>query len=167
MTTGSPATVLFLCTGNYYRSRYAELLFNWESRRRGLNWQADSRGLRLEPLNPGPISRHTIVALRTLGVDVAEPIRFPQAVSAADFHAARHVVAVKELEHRPLIEQHFPDWLSRVEFWRVDDVDCAVPAVALPLLRQHVIALLDRLATSDGFPARGEFDETRDPLRHP
>ncbi|MGM4967020.1 hypothetical protein AB7714_26215 [Tardiphaga sp. 1201_B9_N1_1] len=29
-------TVLFLCTGNYYRSRYAEELFNHLARRAGL-----------------------------------------------------------------------------------------------------------------------------------
>lgn len=148
MTMPAPRTMLFLCTGNYYRSRYAELLFNATARQRGLDWVADSRGLRLEPLNPGPISRHTIVALRDLGIDVPEPIRFPQPVTTEDFRTAHHVIAVKEAEHRPLITEFFPDWLGRVEFWRVDDVDCAVPAVALPLLRQHVHDLLDRLSAS-------------------
>jgi protein-tyrosine-phosphatase len=33
-------TLLFLCTGNYYRSRYAEELFNHHAARGGLLWQA-------------------------------------------------------------------------------------------------------------------------------
>jgi hypothetical protein len=43
--------ILFLCTGNYYRSRFAEILFNWHARQRGLRWTADSRGLALDPTN--------------------------------------------------------------------------------------------------------------------
>jgi protein-tyrosine-phosphatase len=36
-------TVLFLCTGNYYRSRFAEELFNHHADRAGLNWIAQRR----------------------------------------------------------------------------------------------------------------------------
>ena len=55
-------TVLFLCTGNYYRSRYAEELFNDLARSAGLGWTAASRGLAVEELgrwNVGPVSAHT------------------------------------------------------------------------------------------------------------
>jgi protein-tyrosine phosphatase len=38
----------FLCTGNYYWSRFAEILFNSVAGKRGLPWQASSRGLALE-----------------------------------------------------------------------------------------------------------------------
>ena len=38
-------TVLFLCTGNYYRSRFAEMLFNHLAVESQLNWKADSRGI--------------------------------------------------------------------------------------------------------------------------
>jgi hypothetical protein len=38
-------TVLFLCTGNYYRSRFAEALFNSVAGKMGLPWRASSRGL--------------------------------------------------------------------------------------------------------------------------
>ena len=41
-------TVLFLCTGNYYRSRFAEVLFNSVDGKMGLPWRASSRGLALE-----------------------------------------------------------------------------------------------------------------------
>jgi protein-tyrosine phosphatase len=41
-------TILFLCTGNYYRSRFAEELFNHHAERAGLYWVAQSRGLALE-----------------------------------------------------------------------------------------------------------------------
>jgi protein-tyrosine phosphatase len=138
-------TVLFLCTGNYYRSRFAEILFNWTARQQGLNWVADSRGLRLEPLNPGPISRFTLDGLKEMGITVDEPIRFPVAVTAVDFQSASHVVAVKEAEHRPMIEQGFPDWLHRIEFWTVDDVDYVGPEIAIPELRQNVTDLINRL----------------------
>ena len=45
-------TVLFLCTGNYYRSRFAEELFNHEAGRAGLYWTAQSRGFALERGTP-------------------------------------------------------------------------------------------------------------------
>ncbi len=44
----SEKTVLFLCTGNYYRSRFAEALFNSVAGKMGLPWRASSRGLALE-----------------------------------------------------------------------------------------------------------------------
>ena len=36
-------TVLFLCTGNYYRSRYAEVLYNSVAGKLGLPWRKTSR----------------------------------------------------------------------------------------------------------------------------
>ena len=42
-------TVLFLCSGNYYRSRFAEHQFNAIADRDQLPWRADSRGLVVGP----------------------------------------------------------------------------------------------------------------------
>ena len=95
-------TVLFLCTGNYYRSRYAEIVFNWLAQKQGLAWKADSRGLDPDPRNPGPMSRDTMAALRKLGVPFDSYLRFPQLVAEllpADFKD-RLSLAVVELLHR-------------------------------------------------------------------
>jgi protein-tyrosine-phosphatase len=37
--------VLFVCSGNFYRSRLAELLFNEAAEKAGVVWRAESRGL--------------------------------------------------------------------------------------------------------------------------
>jgi len=42
-------TVLFLCTGNYYRSRYAKILFNSKAEEMGLDWNAVSSKVNREP----------------------------------------------------------------------------------------------------------------------
>jgi len=138
-------TVLFLCTGNYYRSRFAEIFFNWYAQKHELPWEADSRGLRISNRNPGPISSHTAVRLTELGVTLELYLRLPLPVSAQDFARADHVIAVKETEHRPLIEQNFPSILNQVEFWEVHDLDCAGPEVAIPHLEREVGDLVTRL----------------------
>lgn len=140
-------SILFLCTGNYYRSRYAEILFNWQARKAGLAWQAVSRGLEPDPLNPGPMSRHTMAALKRLQIAYDEHLRMPILVTDEDFAAADHVVAVKEAEHRRLIEQGFAHWLPKVEFWHVHDVDCCGPEETLPHLDREVAGLIARLTT--------------------
>jgi low molecular weight protein-tyrosine phosphatase len=142
-------TILFLCTGNYYRSRYAEILFNWLAQQSGLAWQADSRGLDPDPLNPGPMSRDTMAALRKLGIPFDTYLRLPITVTDADFVAAHHIVAVKEAEHRPMIERGFPQWLDRVEFWHVHDLDCSGPEVAIPHLDREIQGLADRLKSRE------------------
>jgi protein-tyrosine phosphatase len=76
----SKGRILFLCTGNYYRSRFAEELFNHYAQRRGVNWQASSRALALERgwTNVGPISRYAIEALRHRNIAPPAPRGFQQ-----------------------------------------------------------------------------------------
>ena len=139
-------TVLFLCTGNSYRSRYAEILFNSKAEQIGLKWRATSRGLAPDPRNPGPMSRDTIAALQKQSISVEDHLRGPLKVTEADFESNDHVVAVKEAEHRPVILRNFPQWLDQVEFWHVHDLDCCGPDEAIPHLDREVAALLLRFA---------------------
>ena len=135
--------MLFLCTGNYYRSRFAEILFNWLAKQRGLSCRlAESRGLAIDPNNIGPMSQFTEDRLSTLGVPCDSYRRLPQDVTLADFDHSDYVIAVKEAEHRPLIQRRFPDKLDQVEFWRVHDIDYASPDEALPQLEQHIKQLV-------------------------
>jgi protein-tyrosine phosphatase len=139
--------ILFLCTGNYYRSRYAEELFNFRARNEGLGWSAFSRGLaeRGSPDNVGPMSRFALEALSAKNIEPAGARRLPISCSTADFGAAELIIALKGEEHRPFVERRFPDLLSRVTFWDVDDVAFAPPAVALAQIDDLIDGLISEL----------------------
>src|SRR5580704_14117196 len=105
--------VLFLCTGNYYRSRFAEILFNSVAVKMGLSWKASSRGLALERgvNNVGPMAASAINALEALGVHATEAVaRFPVQVTTDDLEGADRIVALKQAEHQPLLQVRFPAW---------------------------------------------------------
>ena len=136
--------ILFLCTGNYYRSRYAEELFNFRARSEGLAWSAFSRGLaeKGSPENVGAMSRFALEALSAKNIEPAGAGRLPISCSVADFGAAELVIALKDREHRPFVERRFPDLLPRVIFWDVDDVAFAPPAVALAQIDDLIDGLI-------------------------
>ena len=48
-----------------------------------------------------------------------------------------------------MIERDFPQWLDRVEFWHVYDLDCCGPDEAIPQLDHEVKALIGRLTCAE------------------
>lgn len=143
--------VLFLCTGNYYRSRFAEVLFNTFAREQGLHWEASSRGLAIELgiHNVGPISAHAVQRLESIGIVIDTDIRFPLQVSEADLAQSDLIVALNESEHRPLLAKRYPFWLDRTEYWHIDDLDAALPEDALARIEREVKSLLEHLSHND------------------
>jgi protein-tyrosine phosphatase len=143
--------VIFLCSANYYRSRFAEHLFNWLATEQGLPWRADSRGLLVGHWGDiGPMSRYAVDGLQQRGIALAGQLRNPQPLTLADLGRAELVVAVKEAEHRALMQDQFPLWADQVEYWHVDDLDCAGPEDALPELEENIRALVSRLLLTGG-----------------
>ena len=135
-------TVLFLCIGNYYRSRFAEVLFNSVADKMGLPWQASSRGLALERdvNNVGPMAA-AVQALEALGVRAADAVtRLPTQVTTDDLERADRVIALKQAEHLPLLQERFPAWAGKVEFWQAGDTP-----EALGLIEREVMGLVARI----------------------
>lgn len=136
--------VLFLCSGNFYRSRYAEALFNHQARAADWPWRAFSRGLSTHLIG-GDLSIHTRRALLRRGIALAQTGPTRRHLTRADLVSAAHVVALKESEHRPIIRARFPDHDSRVEYWRVHDLDAASPAETLAAIDAQVARLAKKL----------------------
>ena len=142
--------LLFLCTGNYYRSRFAELLFYALSPVHHLPWQALSRGVGLEQGagNVGPMSPLAIQTLQAAGITSAGFARYPMQVQEEDFQDAAIIIALQEAEHRPYLHARYPAWVDKVEYWHVRD---CVPTPAydpLQKITRAVQQLIARLSTS-------------------
>ncbi|MEW6737672.1 MAG: low molecular weight phosphatase family protein [Acidobacteriota bacterium] len=140
--------ILFLCTGNYYRSRFAELFFNELARQIQLNWSSDSRGLAPEFNfnNIGPISPFALERLVILGLKIPSSIRYPIRVEENDLSQADRVIALNDVEHRPYFETRYLCYTERVEYWNIKDIDQVLPAQALLELEYKVRELIDQLA---------------------
>jgi protein-tyrosine phosphatase len=142
-------TVLFLCTGNYYRSRFAEELFNHQARAFGIDWRADSRGLRREMNelhNVGPISIETLKALQERGIRPKNAARFPAPVLRSDLEQAARIIALNKREHQPMMVNSFPDLADLIEYWDVEDLDVWDARRTIDLIEQRILHLLDKLA---------------------
>jgi predicted translation initiation factor SUI1 len=74
-------------------------------------------------------------------VRAAEAVtRLPAQVSTDDLERAALIVALKRDEHLPLLQERFPAWVEKVEFWHVDDA----PEV-LGLIEREVMGLVARI----------------------
>ena len=140
-------TVLFICTGNYYRSRHAELYFNARVAP-SLGWRAESRGLALSPFNPGPISRSVLVRLAALEPPVVPEVRTPLPLTQADLEGAARIVALDADEHPPYVLRSFPAWHPQITYWRIPDADRLHVVTALAAIEREVDALIGEIAAA-------------------
>ncbi len=142
----SRQTLLFICSGNFYRSRFAEAVFNHEARKAELEWEALSRGFKPH-LAESDLSHYTVSALEERGIPVELTAPKPEKLCENDLMDASLVVALNEPEHRPMFLKSFPFWTDRVEFWRIRDVDEEPASLALPKIEARVQGLVELLAS--------------------
>jgi protein-tyrosine phosphatase len=135
-------TILFLCSGNYYRSRFAEILFNHLAEELDLEWRAESRGIVAQwSHNPGPLSAYAVQGLAARSIAVVAP-RYPRQLTEPDLENTTRVIALYEREHRPLLRDYFPQWADRVEYWNVPDLGEMNADDAFALIEQNVRSLI-------------------------
>src|SRR4029077_15878896 len=113
--------VLFICTGNYYRSRFAEAIFNHHAEQRRIPWTAFSRGLAVH-LVEGYLSTFTTEALRTREVELRHTGPRRIGLSEGDLLQANYRIAMDRSEHFQMMLTLFPTWVDRIDYWDVSDI---------------------------------------------
>ncbi len=137
--------LLFVCTGNYYRSRTAEELFNFLVNKRSLPYSAFSKGLREDMAkspNVGPMSHFAKAFLQKLDVPIKGIDRMPQSLLEEDFETYDIIICMDEVEHRPMMQERFSAYENEVEYWEVRDVQFESPDTALKTLKEKVEGLV-------------------------
>ena len=147
--------VLFICTGNYYRSRFAEAVFNHHAEALGMPWRAFSRGLAIHLVPPQfLLSPHTGQHLAARKMDLRHTAPDRTQLSEEDLADSQVIIALKDAEHRPMIRAMFPDWEARTIFWDVGDQPEVTPDDGLAAIEKLVEDLIENLRGAEELAAR-------------
>jgi protein-tyrosine phosphatase len=153
-----------LCKGNYFRSRFAAILFNHHAVLQGLPAAAFSRGLDFSGNNAGPVSMYVPIALKARNINY-EQYRKPTRLSEPDLKRANVVIVTHAAQQLPIMNERYPhDYSDKYVCWEVADVNFTREDVAaaaqdqnrldqyekealavLEKIESHVLALISRL----------------------
>lgn len=139
--------ILFLCTGNYYRSRMAEEMFNHFAEERGLQARAFSRGLATSFEGNGNTGSFSEFALRVLthyGITPRRSEEFPRRVTADELRDSDMVIALYQRDHAPMVAEQFPEFAEKVLYWSVPDLDEMSEDKAGEFVYREVVGLVKR-----------------------
>lgn len=139
--------VLFICTGNFYRSRFAEAVFNYHCSTKGIHWSAFSRGLAIH-LVEGDLSPHAEQKLQELAIPRTHTPGPREYLSDEDMQRAQVTIALDHREHHPMMAKQFPEWQDRITYWDAQDTHLEEPDYALIKIEKHVHQLIEKLAQS-------------------
>jgi protein-tyrosine phosphatase len=141
--------VLFLCTGNFYRSRLAEELLRGYSEIGGVDLVSDSAGLGPipNPINIGPIRAEVIDYLAGYGMRPTGADRVPRKCGIEDIESSDVVIGMNEIEHRQMIEEQFPGIApKRIRYWHVPDMEEDPNLTGPDLMDRNVKDLLGEIS---------------------
>lgn len=103
-----PARVIFVCSGNFYRSRFAEEYFNATAKKKGLSCYSESRGTLVDPTaapgEPG-MSPETVTQLEKRGITPVGTNLSRRAMTPHDVTEFDLFVALNGEEHLPAMAQ--------------------------------------------------------------
>ncbi|MFM2480378.1 low molecular weight phosphatase family protein [Celerinatantimonas sp. YJH-8] len=140
--------VLFLCTGNYYRSRLAEEYFNYWAARLNLPYRASSRAL-LQDLshtgNKGTIAAHVRNILDHLAITGRAIERAPKSVTYEELEQSDYIFAMDQREHQPLVDAYYPEFKMKFRYFSIGDDDIEPVAIATERLMNQLDLWIARL----------------------
>jgi protein-tyrosine phosphatase len=136
--------ILFICTGNFYRSRFAEAVFNHRAEKQQAPWTAFSRGLAVH-LAEGRLSPFTVEALNIRKIDFRHTGPERVQLSEEDLFKSTRCIAMDHSEHFAMMQKQFPAWADRIGYWDVPDLPYRSSSDALPSIELKVIQLLEEL----------------------
>ena len=94
----------------------------------------------------GAISSEVLKTLASLGLQIdSVSLREPMQVKQTDLENATEIIAVDEVAHRPLMQSKFPEWVDKIEYWEVKDLDENPDQPPLLQIQNNLSSLLENL----------------------
>lgn len=142
--------ITFVCTGNYYRSRYAEAYFNYISDLLNLNFKAYSYGLATHLADElaeehGEISPDSKGRLAEMGIPEKYFLRDRQPLTNDAIEDSDVIIAMDKEEHIPMIKESFPKYINQFNFFEIKDIFDWEPKQTLDETQKSVEMILNQI----------------------
>lgn len=134
--------VLFVCTRNVFRSRFAEALFNWTASKTNLSVRAISRGLAPQLALEDSLSPYVEGALRSNGISLSHTSPTKSHLRENDLRQSLRVIVLNDREHRAPLSEQYPDLVASFEFWNVEELSRWEPERMIGHIEEEVRALV-------------------------
>ena len=146
--------ICFVCTGNYYRSRFAEAVFNFMASNSDLKISAESRGLNISAADQlaekhGELSLFTLDMLNKLSIDKSFTHDKRRRFSINDINKFDKFIFLDKEEHTSMLYKvkdidNF-DIKKKIVFWNVKDVFDWKPEKTLSTILLNVTNLFNSI----------------------
>ena len=138
-------SILFVCTGNIFRSRFAEEVFNHLRKINGVDATAFSAGLQVGRYKQRKIYWPAMNELERLKI---EPLRSNEDsvhINDIDVSIYDQIICMDEEEHKPMVRSN--ELLSGFNFkyWNIVDMPKVSSDISLPKCYKKVETLIDQL----------------------
>lgn len=158
--------VLFVCTGNYYRSKFCENLWYFLLEKFDKEGEVSSSGLKPELASLwkdafGPVSPFTTKALRVMSIPLYNSSSL-NPLSQSEVFENDKVVFINKEEHMPLLsESGITIPISKIICWENEDVDEEFPMESIFRMTDNVCKLFQSLyhvnTKDQSYSLRSEF----------
>ena len=137
--------ILFVCTANIFRSRFAEEVFNFLAAEERIPAKAFSAGLKVGEYHVRKIHRPALEQLDKLNIKPKRPNELSVHIDEVQLTKYNQLICMDKAEHKPMVLSNLKLKEFNFEYWDIIDEPKVLSDVSLPICYSKVKELLDGL----------------------
>tara|TARA_B100001027_G_scaffold179354_1_gene130727 strand:- start:230 stop:673 length:444 start_codon:yes stop_codon:yes gene_type:complete len=137
--------ILFVCTANIFRSRFAEEVFNFLALEERIPAKAFSAGLKVGEYHVRKIHRPALEQLEKLNIKPKRPNELSVHIDEVELTKYDQLICMDEAEHKSMVLSNSKLKKFNFEYWYIIDEPKVQSDVSLPICYSKVKKLVDDL----------------------
>ena len=139
--------VLFVCTANIHRSRFAEEVFNYLCAKYNKDYHAFSAGLRVGDYSFRKIYYPALENLKAFNIIPKRPNDLSKHIKDVNLENYDKIICMDEVEHKPMVNSDPKLSNYNFEYWNITDMPKVDSDVSLPICYKKVENLLNEMSS--------------------
>ena len=137
--------VLFVCTANIHRSRFAEEVFNYFSEKNKKSASAFSAGLRVGDYNFRKIYYPALDNLEKFNILPKRADELSVHINNIDLNQYDRLICMDKNEHKPMVQSDSHLSTFKFEYWDITDMPKVDSNISLPKCYKQVESLWNQV----------------------